>query len=342
VEILIDLGRLDEAAALVPATDTRPAYGMYLANLDLRRGELALLQGDHETARTMLDEAGRVADSAGQPQFLGPHGVLIGELCRRDGDLAAARAAVERAAPLLAGDTVRAARLAALGAQIEAETANRARDLGHAQEAAEAAERAAGQARIAKARIGPRARVESAFAAEADAHAARAAGAPAADLLRQAIACFDELSRPHPAATLQLVLAEEELRAGDREAAAAAAGAALEKTRAMGARWLAGEARSFLGRARLPLPAGCDGEAEPGAVIADDDPFSLTPREREVLAMVAEGATNREIGERLFMAEKTASVHVSRILAKLDVRSRTEAAAVAHRHGLARVERTPG
>jgi DNA-binding NarL/FixJ family response regulator len=69
----------------------------------------------------------------------------------------------------------------------------------------------------------------------------------------------------------------------------------------------------------------------------DDDPFGLTPREREVLAMVAEGATNREIGERLFMAEKTASVHVSRILAKLDVRSRTEAAAVAHRHGLARV-----
>jgi DNA-binding NarL/FixJ family response regulator len=54
-----------------------------------------------------------------------------------------------------------------------------------------------------------------------------------------------------------------------------------------------------------------------------------------VLAMLAAGATNREIGAALYMAEKTASVHVSRILAKLDVRSRTEAAAVAHRHGLA-------
>ena len=43
-------------------------------------------------------------------------------------------------------------------------------------------------------------------------------------------------------------------------------------------------------------------------------------------------ATNRQIGEELFMAEKTASVHVSRILAKLGVRSRTQAAAVAHRH----------
>ena len=53
-----------------------------------------------------------------------------------------------------------------------------------------------------------------------------------------------------------------------------------------------------------------------------------------MLALVAAGATNREIGERLHMAEKTASVHVSRILAKLNVCSRTEAAAVAHRQGL--------
>jgi DNA-binding NarL/FixJ family response regulator len=53
-----------------------------------------------------------------------------------------------------------------------------------------------------------------------------------------------------------------------------------------------------------------------------------------VLALLAEGATNREIGATLFMAEKTASVHVSRILSKLNARSRTEAAAVAHRHRL--------
>jgi len=63
-----------------------------------------------------------------------------------------------------------------------------------------------------------------------------------------------------------------------------------------------------------------------------EDP--LTPREREVLVLVAQGRTNREIGELLYMAEKTASVHVSRILGKLEVRSRTEAAAVAHRLGL--------
>jgi DNA-binding NarL/FixJ family response regulator len=64
-----------------------------------------------------------------------------------------------------------------------------------------------------------------------------------------------------------------------------------------------------------------------------EDPFGLTPRERQVLELIARGATNREIGAELFMAEKTASVHVSRILMKLDVRSRTEAAGVAHRLG---------
>jgi DNA-binding NarL/FixJ family response regulator len=74
--------------------------------------------------------------------------------------------------------------------------------------------------------------------------------------------------------------------------------------------------------------------AEAPATAEVDDPFGLTPREQQVLALVANGCTNREIGQRLFMAEKTASVHVSRILAKLDVRSRTEAAAVAHRLGM--------
>ena len=55
-----------------------------------------------------------------------------------------------------------------------------------------------------------------------------------------------------------------------------------------------------------------------------------------MLLLVAEGRTNREIGELLYMSEKTASVHVSRILAKLGVTGRVEAAAVAHRLGLAR------
>ncbi len=66
-----------------------------------------------------------------------------------------------------------------------------------------------------------------------------------------------------------------------------------------------------------------------------DDPLDeLTNRECEVLRLVAEGLTNREIGERLFLAEKTVKHYMSSILQKLQVRSRVEAALLAQRHGL--------
>jgi DNA-binding NarL/FixJ family response regulator len=83
--------------------------------------------------------------------------------------------------------------------------------------------------------------------------------------------------------------------------------------------------------------ADSTGTADTNGGPADDseDPFGLTDRERQVLGLIAEGATNRQIGAALFMAEKTASVHVSRILRKLGVSSRTQAAAVAHRLHLA-------
>ena len=61
---------------------------------------------------------------------------------------------------------------------------------------------------------------------------------------------------------------------------------------------------------------------------------ALTPRELEVLRLVSEGRSNKEIGEHLFISAKTASVHVSNILAKLEVSGRGEAAALAHRHGV--------
>ena len=60
----------------------------------------------------------------------------------------------------------------------------------------------------------------------------------------------------------------------------------------------------------------------------------MTERELAVLELVAAGKTNRQIGEELFMAPKTASIHVSRILSKLDVSSRVEAATAAQRLGI--------
>ena len=124
--------------------------------------------------------------------------------------------------------------------------------------------------------------------------------------------------------------------AGDREGATVVASTAMAAAERLGATWLAGELESLAARARLRVcEADGNGSGEPPVEDdSSDDPFGLTPRERQVLALVAAGATNREIGRQLYMAEKTASVHVSRILSKLDVRSRTEAAGVAHRLGL--------
>jgi DNA-binding NarL/FixJ family response regulator len=71
-----------------------------------------------------------------------------------------------------------------------------------------------------------------------------------------------------------------------------------------------------------------EGPAPPGG------PATLTPREREVAALLADGLSNGEIARRLYISTKTASVHVSNILAKLDMTSRTEVATWAVRTGL--------
>jgi DNA-binding NarL/FixJ family response regulator len=79
-------------------------------------------------------------------------------------------------------------------------------------------------------------------------------------------------------------------------------------------------ARELTKALQLPAP---DPDAEP-----------LTDRERQVLVRVAEGASNKEIGESLFISERTARTHVSNILMKIGVRSRTQAALWAIREGL--------
>ena len=90
-------------------------------------------------------------------------------------------------------------------------------------------------------------------------------------------------------------------------------------------------------RARAPRPPSphvARGRFRAGARRAPDADHELTPRELEVLTLVAAGRTNREIAEALFVSEKTAGHHVSSILRKLGVRSRVEAAGAAQRLGL--------
>ncbi|WP_344405651.1 response regulator transcription factor, partial [Actinomadura nitritigenes] len=98
----------------------------------------------------------------------------------------------------------------------------------------------------------------------------------------------------------------------------------------LGAAPLLGALRDLGARARLDTGRAAS-PASPGPA----GPFAaLTAREREVLKLVAEGRNNREIAAALFISPKTASVHVSNILAKLNVSGRTQAAALALREGL--------
>ena len=115
------------------------------------------------------------------------------------------------------------------------------------------------------------------------------------------------------------------LGAGDREQATAAARAAHATATTLGAAPLQSALLALARRGRLDL--GVDLPAQRALA-------GLTPRELEVLRLLVEGRSNRQIAEQLFISGKTASVHVTNLLAKLGVHSRLEAAALARRLGL--------
>jgi DNA-binding CsgD family transcriptional regulator/tetratricopeptide (TPR) repeat protein len=330
-ELAIDAAEWDEADQILGAL-RRGFVGTTLLNANLRRAELALGRGDHASARALLDEVVAVGRTVDEPQFTGVLGALRAELDRREGDLEAARRAVQDALDRFetcTDDVARLARLSAVGATVEADAAQRARDLGERD-----AERAAlaqldihvARAEAAAERMG---QLEIGWLLSARAERTRAAGEPDPAAFAAAARAWDELARPYHAAVTRLREVEAHVHAGDRATAAHAACAVRETAVRLDARWLLAEVDGLAARARLDLGAEAP-EPELG-LVTEEDPFGLTPRERQVLELVARGATNREIGASLYMAEKTASVHVSRILAKLDVRSRTEAAGVAHR-----------
>jgi DNA-binding CsgD family transcriptional regulator/tetratricopeptide (TPR) repeat protein len=334
-EIHFDLGeweRVDEDLRAVGD----PGEGMLGANTNLRRAQLALARGEAQGVAAALERAEDLLSGTLEPAHIALLAALQAELATREGDLERARAAAGRGVDRIqfcSEDGIRIALVAHAGLAVEAELAVRARDLGDAEDEHQALERARSLCEMVRAAAeeADGRPVEAALCAVADAELSRAEGDDDPALWSAAAAAWDKLERPYPAAIARWRQAQASLGRADREAAAAALAAAAEVAERIGAGWLAGEVEGLAARARLSIEpdAAAEPEAEP-----DETPFGLTPRELQVLSLVAAGATNREIGERLYMAEKTASVHVSRILTKLDVRGRTEAAAVAHRHGI--------
>jgi DNA-binding CsgD family transcriptional regulator len=307
----------------------------------IREADLALGIGDEEVAERSLAEVEPLVAQSSEPQWIGMLGSMLGELRRRQRDLPSARAAVAQALDRLevcTDDVARIARVTGIGVRIEADIAQRARDLREKADERDAVVRGRIHMSRLKAAAQEGGPVEKAWRSTGAAEFARARGRNDPSVWLKAAAEWDAISRPYPAAIVRWRAAEAYVEADNRAVAASAAREAIAAAARLGAKWLTTEISVLGERARLDLRPGRGADADgtsSAPAAGGEDPFGLTPRERQVLALIAEGATNRQIGAALFMAEKTASVHVSRILSKLGVRSRTQAAAVAHRQRLA-------
>ncbi len=149
------------------------------------------------------------------------------------------------------------------------------------------------------------------------------------DRWHEAATHWEKLSFPHPAAYARRRLAEALLhRAEGASAAARELATACGTATMLGAGPLLRSIQALAERARIPLP-GPAAAQQIGPQTGQTG--NLTKRERQVLTLLADGLSNRRIAHDLFISEKTVSVHISHILAKLGVTNRTEAAAAARR-----------
>jgi DNA-binding CsgD family transcriptional regulator len=143
----------------------------------------------------------------------------------------------------------------------------------------------------------------------------------------EAAAAWAALNEPYPLARALLAGAQAALADGDRDGATERLRRAGPLAARLDAHPLSDEIAVLARRAGIRL---VDGGPTPAAAGGTDVGLGLTGRELEVLRLVAAGRSNREIAAELFISPKTASVHVSNILGKLEVASRGEAAAKAH------------
>ncbi|WP_422070613.1 helix-turn-helix transcriptional regulator [Streptomyces orinoci] len=324
---LLSLGRWTEVEQVVPevlrlAQGRKPSgFGAHsLARLALARGDLA--QAERQLAA--VREHHGVEDP--QPQIVIPLAHTTLELAAARGQLADARTALTGILDAgLPPGTQRSGwplLIAAAGAEADA------RGLPAAEPG-----RAEILARIRTAakklpRIVP---LWQAYGAFLDAELLRAEGQWEPDRWAETVAAFELTDRPYDLARVRHRWAEALLTtggAGGVERAAELLPEVHATAVRLGARPLREAAELLARRARLPLtpPQRPTAAAGSGA-----EALGLTPRERDVLRLVAQGRSNRQIAEELFISPKTASVHVSNILAKLGASGRGEAAATAYR-----------
>ncbi len=349
---LHQLGRWDEAERLLGTGGAGAATAPYgggesavtAVTRTLVSGALAVDRGDHDLARERLETARAWCHQVGDGRLNGLLHRALAELATWQERFDDARGEVATGLGLLAhtGDPEFEARLAAVGLRAEADRAVAPRRApggssprrddpgGIATGLMERLDELAGQARV---RHAPPTCETFAAQLTGRAEMSRLADRPDPDLWREAVTIWDGIGFPYAAAYARFRGAEAMLAAGgDRDRVAADLRSSHNAATTLRAVPLTAAIERLARRARFDLgPGPTSGDSSaPG----DGAGPVLTPRESEVLALVAEGLTNRQIGERLFISEKTASVHVSRLLAKLSAGTRGEAAAIARRRGL--------
>jgi DNA-binding CsgD family transcriptional regulator/tetratricopeptide (TPR) repeat protein len=357
-EPLIRIGRWAEADELTAQALAALPEGVFSATLHDLRAALAALRGRYDEAAQELRETRYTVGDTRDVQFTLPLRHTATMIALGVGDIATARQTVMDGLPeAQKGTGARYAwPLLWLGMRLEADDATRHRD----RREAVPVDLTARCAEIARVAAGLQV-LSTSWAAYRELIAAersRADGQDTAATWQAVVSAWEGAEDAYPLAYSRLRLAEALTAAGDLDEAAHAVGQCYTLARRLGAEPVAAEARALARRARLPLPddnelaaylPGTSGQVaagEPTAtaaaanVAATSRPadelarFGLTEREREVLALVAAGRSNPEIARALFISAKTASVHVSNILAKLGVSGRVEAAAVAHRLGI--------
>jgi DNA-binding CsgD family transcriptional regulator/tetratricopeptide (TPR) repeat protein len=334
----LKLGRLAQADRLTAgAVDAEPTLRKAIP-CEARAWTLLLCGrlDEAEVALAVADEAFGDADS----MWVGLAGAIRAELAVWRGRADVARTVIEAT---LAGAAEHefvyyTARAHAIGARAEAALAERARAHGDSAARVEAAARARRLTERIERLLSPELwhgappQETVAYAAMTAAEAERAAGTADDATWRAVAERWGACGLVLDAVYARIRQAECLSLAGERKRASEVVAGALATARACAAEVLVDELEALARRARLSADPA---EATLAADAADGlERLGLTERERAVLELVAAGMTNRQIGEQLFISTSTAGVHVSRILAKLGVGSRVEAATAAHRLGI--------
>jgi DNA-binding CsgD family transcriptional regulator/tetratricopeptide (TPR) repeat protein len=311
ITALLCAGRWDEAAVLLADRRVRPGDPYH----ELRWLPLLLWRGQIDEARPVVEHVLRDTAQAEDVQFRGLALLRAAELARIDERWDDARSLIAEMLSV-AGDTddqYYIAQAYGMGVTIPADVA--------------AVDRLAADALAWGATLQAQLPEVRAWLAAIPAERSRAHGIDTPEEWAAVVASWDGIAQPYPAALARFRQADALLRARSRDAAARLLADVLGVADALGAAPLAAQVRSLAQRARLTVSLGAP-DRDPVAAL------NLTPRELEVLALVAKGRTNRQIGAALFISEKTASVHVTNLLRKLAVTNRTEAAAIAQRVGV--------